>query len=940
MSVTPSDPAVGVEVDLAEERLWRNGRPIGLRPKTLAVLRALLADPGRLVTKPVLVEAAWGRSAVSDGVLTVCIRELRQALGEDRGGQFIETVHRRGYRLVARLAPPTRGRSGAVLMPRRSGTAGAARAGPVGRQREIDWLHGRLARARGGTRQVVFVTGEAGIGKTTLLDAFASGLDPDDDTRLTVGRCIEHHGPAEAYLPVLEALGRLGKEHGKEVAEILARHAPTWLDQLPALRADLAAFPAPTAATSARMLRELAEALEVLTADTPLVLIIDDLHWSDHSTLDLIAALARRREPARLLLVGAYRPAEVFRSAHPLQGVRSLLLAHGLAEELAVTLLPESAVADYLTSNLPGLARVREVARLVHRRTDGNPLFLVNVLGAWRTRGWLTESSGHWMLNVGVEELATGTPETLREMLGYELERLAHDERRVLEAAGVAGVDFSAADVAAALADEDLDVEEVCARLARRQQFLDHGGEVTWPDGTTTTAYRFRHALYQEIVYERVAPARRVVRHRRIGERQERGHAGRVDECAATLALHFERGGDDGRAITYRRRAAATALRRHAYADAVEHLGRARTLLGRAPGRASRLGAELEIQLMLGPALMATHGYGAPEVEATYRRAREICRAVSDTARLGTVLLGLRLVYTLQARLGEASKLGEECLALARKQPALAIEAHLGLAVTSCFQARFGQGAAHASRGLALCERQRTRARARVDDPGVGCLTYWGLALWFLGDEARAVERIRAALTRADALGEPFSRAYALIGAAWFHQFRGDADATLAAAEAAVTLSQVHGFPLRQAQGTIMVGWALVKRGRGTAGVEQIRRGLASFQATGATLNLTYYLALLAEAQGDEGQREEALAVLASAFARLEGGGERWWAAELYHLRGKLRAGSSDARIRAAAVADVRRALLVARRQHAEPLARRAAASLAALRESRATGSR
>jgi predicted ATPase len=890
------------------------------------------------MTKAAVVEAVWGTRAVSDVVLMVCIRELRQALGEDgETGRFIETVHRRGYRFVGLVSADARhGPSHRILMPRRVTVAApgvAATVVPVGRETELAWLHRHLAAARRGVRQVVFVTGEAGLGKTALVNAFLAAVETDEDLCIAVGQCIEHHGPAEAYLPILEALGRLGQTRGRDFAALLARYAPTWVTQLPALSAELASVPAPVpSATSVRMLRELAEALEALTSETPLVLVLEDLHWSDYSTVDFIASLARRRGPARLLLIGIYRPGDALRAGHPLHVVKHELLAHGHGDELALAFWSEAPLADYLATHLPGLERLHDVARIVHRRTDGNPLFTVNVLASWRTLGWLSEADGRWLISADLDQLMRGIPATLREMVEHQVDGLSRTDQRTLEAASVAGVEFSATDVAAALEQEISDIEDACAELARRQQFLQQSGEIVWPDGTVAAGYRFLHALYQEIIYDRTPPARRAELHRRIGAREELGYATRLDECAAALAVHFERGRQPERAIMYRRRAAATALRRHAYADAVGHLAHTLTLI-KSAGAADSLRQELEVQMALGPALMATRGYGAPQVEQTYRRARELCRELADTASLGPVLVGLRRVYTLQGRLADARKLGEECLVLAQRSPALALETHLGLAVTLCFQGKFAESRTHATQGWRLydTERRDTHPPGQAGDPGVGCLAYEGLVLWFLGHSKQARAKICAAVALADRLADPFSQAYALIAAAWFHQFSGDARTTLARAEAAVALSQTHGFPLREAQGAILAGWAQAMSGQPDVGLLRIRQGLESFRATGSALNLTYYLALFAEAHEKCGQVDEALGVLGEAFALLTQGGECWWEAELYRFRGVLRSRHASESTKGAAKRDLRRALLVARRQHARSLELRAASSLATL---------
>jgi DNA-binding winged helix-turn-helix (wHTH) protein len=544
-----SDLCDPVRLDLTNACLWRGAQRITLRPKTFAVLRCLLAHRGQLVTKAALFDAVWPETTVNDVALMICIQELRQALGDDpRAPRFIETLHRRGYRFIGDLpvtAHPSGSLPSAVHNP----------VPPVGREEELTRLRAWLATALRGVRQVGFVTGEAGLGKTTLVEAFVGELGPQGPLWIGHGQCAEHYGAGEAYLPVLEALGRLCRgPGGKEVVALLVQQAPTWLVQMPGLirAADLETLRRRVdGATRERMLRELAAALELLTAQQPLVLVLEDLHWSDPSTLDLLTVLARRRESARLLLIGTYRPPEVLRRAHPLRIVHQELQVHGHCVELPLTLLTEDAVATYLASRFPGLPRVDQLSRLVHQRTEGNPLFMVALVASWLTHGVLLEQDGVWALPAGVEALHDWVPDSLQQMIDLQLDGLSAEEQRVLEAASVAGVAFSAATVAAGLAQEVERVDDWCTSLARRGQFLWTSGEQLWPDGTVAGGYRFVHALYQQVLYRRVSAARQVRLHQRIGARLEAGHGAQAGDIAAELAMHFARGRDAQRAVQY-----------------------------------------------------------------------------------------------------------------------------------------------------------------------------------------------------------------------------------------------------------------------------------------------------------------------------------------------------------------------------------------------------
>ena len=402
-------------LDAANQQLVRGERTMALTPKSLAVLTYLSTRPGRLVSKEELLHAVWPGVHVGDAVLKTSVREIRKALDDPaRAPVFIETVHRRGYRFIS---PVTAGRAddndgGREHRDAASPTAipgGAvsrvASLRPVGRDAELDRLEGYLALALQGQRQIVFITGEPGVGKTTLADLFVRRLE-DRGVAVTRGQCLDLHGAGESYMPVLEALARLGRcADGERVLTVLARHAPTWLAQMPSLvkPADRDRLQRDIlGSTRERMLREMSEALEALTTDMPLVLVLEDVHWSDYASLDLIASLARRREPARLLLLATFRPVDVTVRAHPLRVVKQELAAHGECEELAMQGLTREAVDQYLALRFPDGAISPELSELVHRRTDGLPVFMVSLVDYLLAHGALMCVENQWRLTVEI----------------------------------------------------------------------------------------------------------------------------------------------------------------------------------------------------------------------------------------------------------------------------------------------------------------------------------------------------------------------------------------------------------------------------------------------------------------------------------------------------------------------------------------------------------
>jgi predicted ATPase len=463
----------------------------------------------------------------------------------------------------------------------------------VERELVLHQLHAWLAEAIQGQRRVVLVTGEAGIGKTAVVTAFTAQVAAQHAVRIAWGQCVEHRGAGEAYMPVLTALGQLCRgPDGTHIVAVLRQQAPTWLVQMPWLLR-------PTdrellqhelhGATRDRMVRELAELLDTLTADMPLVLILEDLHWSDHATLDVLAILARRREPARLLLLGTYRPVDVMGQDHPLRSVAQDLRIHEYSAELSLDPLSASAVEAYLTARLAGSRLPATLAQCLHARTGGHPLFLVNVVEHLIAQGVVVQQGGRWEFRGPVTAVEVEVPESLRQMIAQQFDRLAEEEQRVIEAGSVGGVEFTAAMVAAGLAADVRQIDACCAALVRRGCVLRSVGAIEWPDGTFTTRYAFRHALYQQVAYERLSIAQQVMLHRHMGERLERGYANRVAELATELAMHFERGRDYARAVPYLQQAAETALQRHAPQEAVE-APEARHSVAHNPARHPRAG--------------------------------------------------------------------------------------------------------------------------------------------------------------------------------------------------------------------------------------------------------------------------------------------------------------------------------------------------------------
>jgi DNA-binding winged helix-turn-helix (wHTH) protein/predicted ATPase len=917
-------------LDLVAERLWREAQAVPLTAKAFAVLCYLVRHAGRLVTRDELIAAVWGLPAVSDAALTVCMGEIRRVLGDTaRPPQFLETVRGRGYRFgtAVRVGPSPLGEVAGV--PGRSPDL------LVGRAAELGQLQQCWAQACEGCRQVVFITGEAGIGKTTLVDAFVAQVTATAAVWSARGQCIEHYGAGEAYLPLLEALGQLGRgPDGAQLVALLHQVAPTWLVHLPALvpaADDEAVQRRAGGATRERMLRELAEAVEALTAAHPLILALEDLHWSDGATLDWLAVVARRRAAARLLVLGTYRPADAVVQAHPVRRVTYELQVHGQGVELALGALAEAEVAAYLRQRFGAGAQPAGLARVLHQRTEGNPLFLVTVAEELVRRGVVQPGPAGWALAGSVAAVSGAVPESLRQLVEQQLEQLPPEAQQLLEAASIVGLEFTAAAVAAAVEQGVEAAEDRAATLARRGQFVQIHGEAEWPDGTVTTRYGFRHALYREILYERVPVSRRLRWHRQIGRRLEAGYGPQACEVAAELAEHFMRGRDTERAVQYLYYAGEQAVQRSAHQEAMIHLTKGLELLATLPATLARAQQELDLRMALGSVLIATKGQAAPEVEQTYARARALCAQVGEMPQLFPTLRGLYRFYLGGGALQTAREFGEQLDRLAHRaaDPTYRLAAHEVLGQTLFYLGEYAAAWTHFEQGIALTDSaaQLAMTPRYGEAPGVRCLAVAADTLWCLGYPAQAVQRSKEALALARAVAHPYSLAQAHQFAALLHHRRREVPMVQVQADTLLTLGTAQGFPLFVGYGTCWRGWALAMQSQGEAGLALLRQGMIAILATGQTLTLPVCLILLAEAAGHTGQVEAGLHLLAEALAACEASGRGDMLTEAYRLQGELllRQGTPDV---TRAEACFHQALAVARRRQAKSWELRAAMSL------------
>src|ERR1700722_5599696 len=651
-------------LDTANQCLWRCGDTgqearILLAPKAFAVLGHLVEHAGRLVTHEELLEAVWPDTVVEPQAVKRYVVAVRSALGDrPKNSLFIETIPKRGYRFIAPVAEPVTSSSAVSGRPAQD---------LVGRGGALEVLRETWHLALSGVRQIVFITGEPGIGKTALAEEFQRRVAVGErSVRIVHGQCIEGYGSKEAYGPMLDALGQLCRgPQAEPIIQILSKEAPTWLAQLPALltREHRATLQREIlGATRERMVREIGDALDSITAETALLLLFEDLHWVDDSTVDLISALARRRTPAKLMLLATCRRLDAEPAGHSLKGLIPDLLVHRLSREIALVPLSEAEVEEYLAVQSPAGRPPPGLAALVHRHSEGNPLFMVAALEHMAKRSLLSRVDGRWELRVPLEQIEFEVPEDLRHMIEAQLEPLSAQEQSALELAGIAGVVFAASVISALAPIDSHSVEDLYEELSRRHHIVKWAGTQSLPDGSRTERYEFVHALYRQVLYDRQLPGRRARLHQQTGERLAALYAKRMEEVVPELAYHFEQAADWPRAVDYLQQDAQITGHSYAHRQADSILARALELVSHLP-EAER--ARTEPRLL---AILAAHRLAAFDMRAIETYEILVARA----ADFGLIDVQVRALLDLSFLLSFTS--AERCLEVVERALQLSAE--------------------------------------------------------------------------------------------------------------------------------------------------------------------------------------------------------------------------------------------------------------------------
>ncbi len=914
--------------DFDAQCLWRERESIELRPKTWDVLRYLLENPGRVVTKNELLDRVWAGTIVTEGTLTQSIRELRTALDDDaKRPRFIATVHKRGYRFVANVVD-----NGSVSAP--------AEAKPptsflVGRDLELAQLHEALVTAMTGQRGCVFVTGEPGIGKTTVLDELMRRAAASYGDKLVIvrGQCVEQRRQGEPYLPVLEALHQLCRgSHGPRVVETLRRYAPTWLVQMPWLLTaeDLDALRQQLMGSGPeRMLRELGIALEEVATHTPLLMIFEDLHWSDVASADLIAALARRRDPTSLLIVGSIRTAASGTQRHPLQDLVPALTTRGQALEIRLEALAPAAVRDYVMHRLDEQAP-EALVDAIERHSAGSPLFLVTALGYALAQKWVVQRDGVWTLTIAASALEAAVPMGLRQLIETQVAGLTPEDRSLLEAASVAGMEISPRSLGVALDQPKEETEAALDQLSQRVRFLRRVSAVT-DAGEVADRFEFSHALYQYVLYTGTAPTWRRQQHLHMARGLRAEYGDRDALVAAELALHYERGGAYEEAARYLGVAALNANQRIANREAAVLIEHALALLAQVEDSPRRKRREADLCIQLGAVRGSIYGRGAESYIGPFLRAWELSQELDDIPRMFLSRMAGFGHFSVTEQFGRAEEVCRDLMALAGRAPMpdLVAVANGAMGSVLCGMGRLEESREHLERALATLNPHdpATQLFRRLEDPEILCLT--GLA-WVLA-QLGFVDQARKHCTKALVLGKeraPYHHVYCLNAAAILHLFLDQPESCLFYSQKVLELAQEHNFDGFIDNAIVLASWGRERSTPSAGAWQRLQRDVDAYRRCNQRFGVVSYQLLVADACLREGAIAEGIAAIATAQEIMNASGERAGAGNLLRLRALLLAASGAAE--ESVEACFAEALAAARQNHARLSELRTSTDLAA----------
>lgn len=805
----------------------------------------------------------------------------------------------------------------------------------IGRDTEVSMLRERWERAEDGQGQVVLLSGEAGLGKSSLVRTIrehAVENSKRDDSPLIQWRCSPYHRNSSLY-PATEFIDRMLEFEGDasidakldKLAEQLKKY-DLYGDEEVALLWSLLSLPDNARVARLEMspqqqktktLELLRDWLQAYSAEHCVLFTVEDLHWVDPTTLEFLGMLVAEVSNDRILMLLTFRPEFAVTWKSP--SYQSVVALNRLTKSQMTELMQ-------LKSGIKRLPQ--HVVDQIIDRTDGVPLFVEEFTQMLVDAGTIREIDGEVEMSgtFPVHEI----PATLHDLLMARLDRMASN-LDVVQLAATLGREFKYELISAVSSLGEQELQSELTKLVSAEMLFQRGRG-------SRVSYQFKHALIQDAAYLSLLKGKRQGFHQRIASVLEEKFPATRDTQPELLAYHFTEAGAAKQAIQYWLKAGQRSNQRSANAEAIDQLSKGLALLTELDMSAKQDQLELQFHIALAIPLTATRGYVAKEVEQAYFRAREICLRANDPKQLLPVLHGLYRFYVVQGDNQRAYQLGKEILGWAGKtgDPDYIMEAHRSLGLTLVFMGEFERARSHNDEGFALYDFEKHRDHAFVygADPGMIFLTMGSWALWNLGFPEQALKRTEQALKLTEEFHHPHSRAFAVsVNANTFYNC-GDWDACERCSDEAIALATEHGFPFWLSWGTILKGAAQIQRGSVQEGIELIEQGLKRYEKAGVGMGRPTHLAILAAAHNMLGNHQEALQRLDEGFAVVEKRLVDVYESELHRLKGVVLL-SADPGNQEAAESCFRKALEIATRQNAKSLQLRAAMSLAELDRSR-----
>ena len=802
----------------------------------------------------------------------------------------------------------------------------------VGREHEIAMLLERWQLAQDGEGQVVLLAGDPGIGKSRIVNGLVSRLEIEGVAALRY-QCSPYHVNS-AFFPIIESFERtLLFERDESVASKTDKLETLIVGQFGAQRKDVRfvagilslptdddsdALPLTPQKHRDETIRALVDVIIAAARRRPIVMLFEDAHWADPTSVQMLDQLISAVRTIRLLIVLTHRPE-----------FQSSWSRHGHVTSLNLSKLTRAQSRAMIAKLSHGKALPTDLVEQILGRKDGVPLFVEELTTAILESGELKDAGDHYDYVGTISTVAI--PATLQDSLLARLDRLG-TAKEIAQLGATLGREFSYELMSAVSSMEEAQLQEALSKLVE--------AEVLYQQGAGWLArFTFKHALIQDAAYQMLLKGSRQQFHARIARVLDAKFPETRDAQPELIAHHYTEAGLLEQAVRYWQHAGEQAVRRFANIEALKHLAKALVLAKTLPDTAERIQRELALELAFAAPLIAITGYAAPEVGAAYERARLLCQQIGDNRHLFTVLRGLWVFYAVRCELSTAREFGEELLRIGREQqdPAMLVEAHQALAQTLFHQGEFVLADEHSRQGTALYDPAKHHAHVFLygADPGIACLFWGALALWFLGYPDQALARSEAALNLAREIKHPLGLTYGFQGMASVHQFRREGPSAQSQADAAMKLSAEQGLPFWLAFGMFVHGWALSAQGQGAEGISQMRDGIAAWEATGAKAWQPYFRAPLAEECWRNGRAGEGLLILQEASQAARQSGERTHESELLRLEGELRLAVENHPGEVAKVeALFAQAIDVAQRQQAKSLELRAAMSLSRLWQS------